>query len=128
MNPKLIAAVIAITLALIFYTTGVFAEHKKKELQKAHVLWFWAGLLCDTTGTVLMRLIAGSSTAAGSASFLHGLTGGIAIVLMLFHAIWAVVVLKKNRPAQKAGFHRFSIAVWAVWLIPYLLGMVIGMR
>ena len=26
------------------------------------------------------------------------------------------------------NFHKFSIAVWAIWLVPYVLGMIIGMK
>ena len=46
---------------------------------------------------------------------------------MLFHVGWVTWVLYKNNEEQKAKFHRFSIFVWAVWLIPYVIGMIIGM-
>lgn len=58
---------------------------------------------------------------------IHGITGTLAIVLMLFHVGWVTWVLYKNNEEQKAKFHKFSIFVWAVWLIPYVIGMIIGM-
>ncbi|NIV35419.1 MAG: TIGR03987 family protein, partial [Anaerolineae bacterium] len=49
--------------------------------------------------------------------------GLIAIVLMLIHAAWAfVVLLRKDEKAIKS-FHKFSVAVWAIWLIPYFSPM-----
>ena len=32
---------------------------------------------------------------------------------------------RKNHEAM-ASFHHFSVAVWTIWLIPYLCGMVRG--
>ena len=55
------------------------------------------------------------------------ITGFLAIVLMLFHALWATWVLYKNDENQKATFHKFSIVVWTIWLIPYFIGMMLGM-
>ena len=129
MSGILMFAVITITLALIFYTIGVFSERRAKSLNKNHVIIFWLGLLFDTTGTLTMSKIAKSGTAAMSAmgQTLHGITGALAIVLMLFHAVWATYVLYKNDEKKKQTFHKFSIIVWTIWLIPYFIGMMLGM-
>ncbi|MCS6133206.1 TIGR03987 family protein [Clostridium botulinum] len=129
MDMKLILAIIAITLALVFYTIGVFGERKAKTLKKGHVIIFWLGLLCDTIGTLLMGQISKSQVqiANTATQTIHGVTGVLAIVLMLFHAVWATWVLYKNDENKKAIFHKFSITVWVVWLIPYVIGMIIGM-
>lgn len=57
----------------------------------------------------------------------HSVTGLIAIILMAVHAVWATITLVKGSEASKQNFHKFSIAVWAIWLIPYLSGMIYGM-
>jgi uncharacterized repeat protein (TIGR03987 family) len=44
-------------------------------------------------------------------------------VLMLIHAVWATVVLARRDERLILSFHRFSIAVWAIWLIPYFSPM-----
>lgn len=130
MDGKLIFAIITITLALIFYTIGVFGERRAKSLRKSHVIIFWIGLLCDTIGTLTMGEIAKSNEGnlMGSGMNLHGITGFLAIILMLFHAVWATWVLYKNDESKKMAFHKFSITVWIIWLIPYIVGMFIGMR
>lgn len=130
MDIKLIIAIVFITSALILYTIGVFGERKAKTLNKKHVLIFWCGLVCDTLGTLTMGEIARSSSTIDTLPFtqnLHGITGFLAIVLMLFHAVWATYVLFKGDEEKKRFFHKFSIVVWLIWLIPYFIGVFIGM-
>ena len=119
-------AIVTITLALVCYTIGVWAERHAGVLKKWHAVVFWLGLVFDTTGTPVMGQLARQGGSSGMG--LHGVTGLLAIVLMLFHAVWATVVLVKKDARRQQSFHKFSIFVWAVWLIPYVLGMVLGMQ
>jgi len=130
MDHLLVFATTTISLALLFYTLGVWAERKSNTLKKWHVLTFWAGLACDTTGTLLMERISRSGTAQISdiSAAIHGVTGVAAIVLMIFHALWATAVLFKGDETKKRVFHRFSLIVWLIWLVPYFVGMWIGIN
>lgn len=47
MSVELILATSSITLALVFYTIGVFKERKAGILRLNHVLFFWTGLVFD---------------------------------------------------------------------------------
>ena len=107
-------ATIIITLALIFYSIGVWAERLAGRLKLWHLAFFWLGLVCDTVGTGLMFEMAGGLTYD-----IHGLTGLLAIVLMFMHAIWASIVLARRDERWIIDFHRLSILVWLIWLIPY---------
>ncbi|MFA9463132.1 MAG: HsmA family protein [Velocimicrobium sp.] len=119
----LIFAIIFISLAFVFYSVGVWSEKLQKILKKWHLIIFWIGFVFDTLGTTLMGKIA-----KGGFTFnFHGITGIIAIVLMLFHAIWATKVLIKNNSVERNNFHKFSIVVWVIWLIPYISGAIFGM-
>ena len=119
--PVLLSTVF-ITLALVFYSIGVWSERIAGRLKAWHLVFFWLGLVCDTAGTGIMMNIAGGLTFG-----VHGVTGVTAILLMVVHAIWATAVLIRVDEAAIRGFHKFSIAVWAIWLIPYLSGLVFGM-
>lgn len=122
----LVPAIIIITLALVFYSIGVWAERIQRTLKWWHAAFFALGLAADTTGTLLMSQIASERRAAGveASGFdqLMSWTGLAAIILMAIHLVWAVIVLVRNRPQEKAVFHRFSIVVWAIWLVPYVAG------
>ncbi len=116
-------AIVFITLALIFYTMGVWGERLSGLLKKWHVITFWLGFICDTTGTTLMGKLAGMELTVN----LHSVSGLAAIVLMAVHAVWATIVLLRGSQKSKESFHKFSLLVWLVWLIPYASGMFFGM-
>ena len=119
----MIFGTIFITLALVFYSIGVWAEKLSGRLKGWHLVFFWAGLVCDTTGTGIMMDYAG-----GLGFDIHGVTGVIAILLMVIHAIWATVVLVRGIEKALINFHKFSIIVWMIWLIPYFNGFIAGMH
>jgi len=119
----LIYAIISISTALIFYTIGVWSEKIQAKLKTWHLILFYLGLIFDTFGTTLMSKLVKS----GFELNFHGITGLLAICLMFFHALWATIVLIKNNEKDKANFHRFSIIVWIIWLIPFISGAIFGM-
>ncbi|RKX82571.1 MAG: TIGR03987 family protein [Spirochaetes bacterium] len=57
---------------------------------------------------------------------IHGITGLLAIILMLVHALWATVVLVRKQENMIIKFHKFSIIVWLIWLIPFGTGVVLN--
>jgi uncharacterized repeat protein (TIGR03987 family) len=58
---------------------------------------------------------------------LHTLTGQLAIWLMLAHATWATYVINRGSEKLRHRFHRYSMFVWMVWLVPYFGGMWLAM-
>lgn len=126
MNSTIALAAAAITAALVFYTLGVFGERRAGMLEKRHLALFWLGLACDATGTALMSAIARSMPGQAT-SPLHAVTGTLAIALMLFHALWATVVVTRGSESARRSFHKLSVCVWLIWLVPYFVGLFVGM-
>lgn len=120
----LIAAICVISSALIFYTIGVWGERLQKKLRFWHLIFFLLGLLADTIGTGLMEHIARLTHLHDE---VHTVTGIIAILLMFVHAMWAIWTYTKGSEKAKEHFNRFSIVVWIIWLIPYCIGVYLGM-
>lgn len=120
----LVPAILIITSALVFYTFGVWGERIQRGLRLWHVIAFLAGITADVAGTTLMEHIARDT---GMHDRLHTVTGFMAVALMLVHAVWAVWTYFKGSERAKVHFSRFSIVVWLIWLIPYGIGMYIGM-
>lgn len=89
MSLLLILSTVFITLALVFYSLGVWAERISRYLKPWHVAAFWTGFAFDVSGTVGMHILAKGAFNLTNA---HTLTGQI-----------------------------------AVWLIPYIGGMFLGM-
>ena len=112
------SATIIMAAALVFYSVGVWGERISGRLKTWHLVFFILGLICDTWGTGLMFEFVG-----GMMFDLHWITGLIAILLMLIHALWALVVLLRKDEKAILNFHKFSVAVWALWLVPYFSPM-----
>ena len=123
MPTNVLLSVILITLALVFYSIGVWSERLQGRLKSWHLGFFWAGFLCDTSGTGIMIEMSGAELLS-----IHGLTGLIAIVLMFIHAVWATIVLVRKNEQAILNFHKFSLVVWFIWLVPYLNGFFVSMR
>jgi uncharacterized repeat protein (TIGR03987 family) len=117
-----VASTILITLALVFYSIGVWSERFAGRLKGWHLIFFWGGLVFDTIGTGMMMEMAG-----GLGLDIHSVTGVAAILLMIIHAVWATVVLVRKDERAIVNFHKFSVVVWAVWLIPYGTGFILPM-
>ncbi|MDO9170602.1 MAG: HsmA family protein [bacterium] len=120
-----IASFTLITLALLFYSLGVWSERFARDLRPRHVAAFWAGLAFDVSGTLAMHRLADGPFDLRDP---HTLTGQLALWLMLAHAIWATRTQRRGSATARRGFHRYSLVVWLIWLIPYFGGMVLGMR
>lgn len=125
----LLPAIILITAALVFYSVGVWSEHAQRVLKWWHAGFFALGLLCDASGTFLMSRIAASGGVqtqgfGASLNAIMAVTGAAALLLMVVHLGWAVIVLVRNRDDEKKRFHKFSLLVWGIWLIPYLTGAI----
>ena len=124
MNTMLIISTILITLALVFYSTGVWAERFAKYLKRWHVAAFWTGFVFDVSGTIAMTSLTEEPF---NLLRVHTLTGQIALWLMLIHAIWATYTVRKGSEKLRKRFHSYSLIVWLIWLIPYFGGMMMGM-
>ena len=127
-----ILSIVLITLALVFYTIGVWSERIQGELKWWQVGAFALGFAADTSGTLLMSAIArsdGPSGLEGSPILaqLMAVSGVVALVLMGLHLAWAVVVMIRNKPAERKSFHKFSLVVWTSWLVPYFTGAIAAM-
>lgn len=120
----LIAAIVIISMALIFYSVGVWSERIQGGLRGWHVVAFGLGLVCDFVGTAFMAELV---RLTGQDNRLHAVLGSIAIFLMAIHAFWAFRTFRKGSPQAKRRFSRFSVIVWCIWLIPYFIGVYLGM-
>lgn len=121
----IIVSTTLISLALVFYSLGVWSERLVRYLKPWHVISFWTGFIFDVSGTYAMHLLAKGPFDITEP---HTLSGQIALWLMLTHAAWATKVIIKNDEKLRTSFHKFSLIVWLIWLIPYFSGMYLGMK
>ena len=121
----IILSIVLITMALIFYSIGVWSELYTRYLKKWHLIAFWLGFIFDVSGTIAMHNISDNGFDLLEP---HTLTGQIALWLMFIHSIWASVVVIKGSDYIRSRFHKYSIIVWIIWLVPYFGGMILAMK
>jgi uncharacterized repeat protein (TIGR03987 family) len=120
----LFAAIVLITPAVVAYSVGVWAERFARFLKPWHVGAFWTGFAFDVSGTVAMHALAsGPFDITAPYTF----TGQLALWLMFAHALWATRVALAGTDAARGSFHRYSLIVWLIWLVPYVGGMILAM-
>lgn len=124
MPRQLIVPALIMSLAFVFYTTGVWAERTQRDLHWWHVALFWTGLACDGFATSMMSALVRAGDEPG---IIHSITGFSAFWLMAIHAAWATWVLLRGGREARMRFHRLSFVVWLIWLVPYFGGMAAGM-
>ncbi len=122
MSPTLVAATVSILIAAVIYSIAVFAEYRSRDLKRWHLALFWMGLVFDALGTGFMSKLAG-----GFELNIHGVLGVMAIAIMLVHAGWATVVLVRGHEEAMRDFHRFSVPVWALWMVSLVTGFGIAL-
>ena len=124
MSIELIVASVAITCALVLYTFGVFGERRSGTLSAAPCAAVLGGLVCDTTGTMdhvehraaIVRRRIRDPRGHRSACYRAD-----ARACRLGHG--------HVRASYERGMHRFhtfSTFVWLAWLVPYIIGMLVG--
>lgn len=104
-----------ITLAMVFYSIGVWGERRAGRLKWWNFRFFLLGFIFDTVGTSIMLIYVG-----GLAWTIHAVSGFIAILLMFFNAIRALVILLRKDEKAIQNFHKLSLPVWFLWLIPFV--------
>ncbi|MPQ43170.1 HsmA family protein [Clostridium tarantellae] len=129
MNKLVFFAIIFVNSALVLYTLAVISENRSKTLKRIHAIEFWIAFICNILGMGIMSTIENNKIIVNisqTIEILHVISGGVAIILMLFHALWATWVLLKGSKEIKEKFHKLNIFIWLIWLIPYGVGMYIG--
>ncbi len=114
-------AIVSIISALVLYSIAVWSEKLSSRLKWWHLAFFYLGFIADTTGTSFMTYIA-----KGFHLKAHTLSGLIALIIMFVHTLWATWVLARQNEKALKTFHKYSIAAWLIWLIPFVSGMVMS--
>ncbi len=126
-----------INAAFILYTVGVWSEKIQGKLTAGHLFIFWLGIICDTLGTMAMGEMAKQNINGKIQNWVdylpahmdfHSLSGSFALALMFMHACWATYVIFNKKTSLIKNFHKYSVAVWLLWLVPFITGAIYHFR
>ncbi len=111
--------IILINLAFLLYSVAIWTEQLRGGLSRRIISVFIFGFICDVLGTFGMIAQARSHHAPIS---IHGLSGEIALVIMLIHLLWALKSIRSGGQSAER-FNCCSPYAWCVWMIAFLSGI-----
>lgn len=119
MSQVIIAGVILIHIAFIFYSLFIYQEHKYKRATKKLLVFITAAVIFDITATACMMI-----GVAEEYFTLHGVLGYSALAVMVTDAIFIWRHYNKHGsevPFSKA-LNRNSKLGYALWLLAFFTG------
>ncbi len=119
MKPILMAGMLIVNLALLFYSIGIISEQRNKIISKKVLLFITLGVIFDIIATSLM--IAGSSKGPFT---LHGFLGYSSLLGMLTDAflIWRLKSQNGIGASVPKSIHLFSRYAYIWWVLAYITG------
>ena len=105
-------------VALVLYTTAIFAHKFKGSLKTWMMVVFGVGLTADVSGTILLCVLPSH----GWVWTFHSVAGLAALVIMTLHFTWALVAVTKKGKSELM-FHKWSLRAWFLWLAAFVSGI-----
>ena len=123
MTPLRLAAVSAVTTALVFYTIGALKELRARRATPGVCGTFAAGVAFDVTATTLMIL----ATQSGGLT-VHGALGYSALAGMATDTLlmWRHRSRAGSEPLGQ-GLHLYSRLAYVYWVVAYFTGAALVM-
>ena len=124
MSPVILFGIVAVNLALIGYTVGIVAAHRRPRASAFVLGVFAVAVLFDLAATGCM--MAGSRKPWFT---LHGSVGFLALGVMLVAVAW-LWSLKRSGPDAEIppGLGVFLRIAYVAWLLAYGIGAVLAGR
>ncbi len=121
-NKSVLLSILAFTMALLCYTTGVLLEVGSGKMEPWILLIFWLGLAFEICGAIPMF-----RRSEGNITF-HGIVGAIGLLLIILHNIGASLAVMGEWNVVLKMFPMLSVFVYLIWLVAFLTGMIAGMK
>jgi hypothetical protein len=123
MNHTLIAGVIIVNLALIFYTIAFIIYLRTRLLSKTFLIIFHLALSFDIIATCCM--VAGSSNFPFT---LHGFIGYSALLAMIIEAIliWKLYLKNGFVKIDSPKTRKYTVYAYVWWVVAYISGAIIS--
>jgi hypothetical protein len=119
---NIIVGNVALIIALVLYSVGVWGAFRAKAFSGKHHTMIWVGVCFDILATLMMSISAGGSLQWDTpANKLHTAVA-LAAFLGMVGVASAVSPLKVSAKASKA-LTRWAVAPWALWIGVYVFGM-----
>ncbi len=121
---NIIIGLIALLVAIVFYSIGSWGAFRSKAVTQRQVVYLWIGFAFDAVATAMMAIQAGGLDLSPFADLLHTLLAFLAMFGMLAAAIVGMRAVMRDDDGMRAAVARWVLAPWALWVLVFVWGMV----
>lgn len=123
MPVNIMIGVLALLVALVFYSMGAIGAFRAKGVTKRQVTYLWIGFVFDVLATAMMAIQAGGLDLSPLPDLLHTIVAFVGMFGMLAAAIMGFQAVKKADDAARASVAKWVMAPWIIWVFVFLWGM-----
>lgn len=123
MQPSTMVGILAMIVAMVLYSIGVWGAFRAKAFSQKHTLFVLGGVFFDVIGTGAMFVSAGYMFLNDAKTYV-ALVAFFAMLALGLVATWAV---QKNMDDLRAKLATWALAPWALWAAVFVWGFVAKM-
>ena len=124
MKPEVMVGVLAVVVAMVLYSIGVWGAFRSKKFSQRNVMFILVGVVFDVIATGGMFIAAGNrfqfDTLFNIVHTTIALLGFFGMLAVGITGTWAVQTKKEE---LLASLSRWALAPWAVWAVSFVLGL-----
>ena len=124
MPPNVVIGLVALLVALVAYSIGVWGAWRKKGATPFHLACLWVGVVFDIVATASMSYSLGWKFDFSPDGWLHTVLALAVFLGMLIVASLTTGALKKADDALRATVAKWALAPWALWVAVFVWGMI----
>lgn len=120
MKPVTLIGVVAMVVALVLYSIGVWGAFRAKKVSRRNVMFILGGLVFDVLGTVMMFITAGNRFLWEAPHTWGALLAFLGMLIVGIVGLWA---LNAGKDEALAKLSRWALAPWTLWAVVFVWGM-----
>lgn len=124
MKPEVMVGVLAVIVAMVLYSIGVWGAFRSKRFSQRNVMFILAGVVFDVIATGGMFVAAGNrfqfDTTFNIVHTTVALLGFFGMLAVGIAGTWGVQAKKDELLAKLS---RWALAPWALWAVSFVLGL-----
>ena len=124
MPVNIMIGLLALLVALVCYSIGVWGAFRKKAVARKHLVLLWVGFAFDVLATAMMAMQIGGLDLRPGGPLLHTVLALVAMFGMAAAAGVGTYAIANRQEALSASVTRWVLAPWVIWVGVFVWGMI----
>lgn len=120
---NVIVGLLALLVALVLYSVGVWGAFRAKAFGKRHATYLFVGFAFDVLATAMMAISAGGLDLSPLPDLLHTVFALAVMLAMLVVAVAGWSAAAGAKEALQRALVRWGLVAWVAWVAVFVWGM-----